>query len=204
MDNYPAIPNRTTPSYTPFSRHISLLCAGSFFAACCLFPQLLSAAPTLLHQAYQTPQTSQTTVKISFPGPQIAGDLNVIVVGWNDSSAHVSSVADANLNPYSLAVGPTVRTGSLSQSIYYAKNVAAGGNSVTVTFSAAAQYPDIRILEYSGIDPVNAFDTGIGASGSSSTSSSGALTTKNASDLLVAANIVSTSTRSAGAGFTPS
>src|SRR2546430_631478 len=58
------------------------------------------------------------------------------------------------------AVGPTLVSG-LWQSIYYAKNTigaAAGSNRVTVTFSPATAYPDVRILEYSGIDPVNAVD----------------------------------------------
>lgn len=46
----------------------------------------------------------------------------------------------------------------LSQSIFCAKNIApatAGANAVTVNFTTAAAYPDIRILEYSGIDPLN-------------------------------------------------
>jgi hypothetical protein len=67
-------------------------------------------------------------------------------VGWNDSSAQVSSVKDSKSNAYQLAVGP-MTTGTLSQSIYYAKNISAataGANSVTVTFSSAANFPDIR------------------------------------------------------------
>ena len=50
----------------------------------------------------------------------------------------------------SLAVGPTSGTG-LSQSIYYAPNIAGGSNTVTVTFNQAAAYPDMRILEYRGV-----------------------------------------------------
>ncbi len=71
----------------------------------------------------------------------------------------------------------------LTQSIYYAKNIAAaaaGANSVTVTFSGAASAPDVRIAEYQGIDPANPFDRAIGATGTSTTSDSGALTTTDA------------------------
>ena len=39
----------------------------------------------------------------------------------------------------------------MQQSIYYAANIAGGSNTVTVTFSQAAAYPDIRILEYRGV-----------------------------------------------------
>ena len=121
---------------------------------------------------YATPQAPQTTVNVTFTAAQVAGDLNVVVVGWNDSTASVSSVTDSKGNAYTLAVGPTIISGTLSQSIYYAKNIvsaAAGTNTVTVTFSTAAISPDIRILEYSGADPnspvdVTAANTGNSAS----------------------------------------
>ena len=94
-------------------------------------------------------------------GAQVAGDLNVIVVGWNDTTATVTGVTDSRGNTYTLAVGPTVLSGVASQSIYYAKNIqaaAAGANTVTVAFSRAASFPDIRIAEYSGADPSNPVD----------------------------------------------
>src|SRR5262249_41206970 len=97
-----------------------------------------------------TPQSSPSSVSVSYNAAQTAGDLNVVVVGWNDGTHTVSSVADSKGNVYSLAVGPTVFSG-LSQSIYYAKNIAAaaaGANTVTVTFNGATPFPDIRILEY--------------------------------------------------------
>jgi hypothetical protein len=105
---------------------------------CCLHPASLVAAPTISYVQgnYATPQTSQTTVSVKFNAAQIAGDLNVIVVGWNDSTAVVNAVTDTASNAYTRAVGPTVLSGSLSQSIYYAKNIAAaaaGANTVTVT-----------------------------------------------------------------------
>jgi hypothetical protein len=129
----------------------------------------------------------------------------VVIVGWNDTIAHVSSVKDAMGNAYQLAVGPTLLSGALSQSIYYAKNIinaTTGANPVTVTFDTAAIYPDIRILEYSGIDTVNPLDVVVGAQGSSTSSSSGAVATTNANDLLVGANIVLSMTNAAGSGFT--
>src|SRR5262249_29180825 len=92
-----------------------------------------------------------------------------------------------------------------SQSVYFAKNIAAAGagsNTVTVTFSAAAVSPDIRILEYNGVDMNTPVDVTSAASGSSATSSSGAVTTTNSDDLLFAANLVQTQTSGPGTGFT--
>jgi fibronectin type 3 domain-containing protein len=145
------------------------------------------------------------TVGVAYTKAQVAGDLNVVIVGWNDTTATVKSVVDTKGNTYLLATGPVTVSGSLTQSIYYAKNIAgatAGANTVTVTFSTTATYPDIRILEYSGLDTNSPFDGGMGATGTATTTDSGGLTTTNANDLLVGANIVLTSTSAAGTGFT--
>src|SRR5205814_1959058 len=94
--------------------------------------------------------------------------------------------------------------GGCTQSIYYADNIlaaAAGANSVTVTFSAAEAFPDIRILEYSGADRANPVDVVASASGNSGTANSGAATTTNATDLILGADTVSTSSGT-GSGFT--
>src|SRR5581483_3380370 len=162
------------------------------------------SAITFVQSNYSTPQSSQTSVSVTFTAAQTAGDLNMIVVGWNDSSAHVASVTDKSGNVYTLAVGPTVQSGVASQSIYYAKNIVAATaktNIVTVTFSRSAAYPDIRILEYSGADPNNPVDVAGAGTGSSSTSSASATTT-NVADLVFAANLVQTMTTGAGNGFT--
>ena len=154
---------------------------------------------------YATPQTPQTTVIVTFTAAQLAGDLNVVVVGWNDSTATVSTVTDSNGNVYALAVGPTVQSGLASQSIYYAKNIAsaaAGANTVSVTFSSAAVSPDIRILEYSGADLDNPVDVTAANSGNSTSSSSGSATTTSATDLILGANLVQTVTIGPGSGFT--
>jgi len=74
----------------------------------------------------------------------------VVIVGWNDTTATLKSITDTKGNTYVLATGAVTISGSLTQSIYYAKNIvaaAAGTNTVSVTFSTAAIYPDIRILE---------------------------------------------------------
>ncbi len=148
--------------------------------------------------AAATPQSSTATVPVTFPGAQTAGDLNIVVVGWNDTTSAVQSVKDSAGNTYSLAIGPTSTTG-LQQSIYYAANIVGGSNTVTVTFNQAAAAPDVRILEYRG---VTTLDAKVGASGNSTSASSGAATTTSASELIFGANTVATTTKAAGTGFT--
>ena len=138
-------------------------------------------------------------------GRQTAGDLNVVVVGWNDATAIVNSVTDSKGNVYTRAVGPTTVSGTLSQSIYYAKNIvaaASNANVVTVRFNVAAQFADIRVLEYSGLDPVNPVDVVAAATGTGTTSSTPAATTTNANDLIFGANTVTSLTTGSGTGFT--
>src|SRR5260221_6644153 len=154
---------------------------------------------------YSVPQTPQSTVTVAFPGAQGAGNLNVVIVGWNDSTALVTSVNDTKGNAYNLAIGPTVLAGQASHAIYFAPNIAAAAansNIVTVRFSAAAGYPDLRVLEDSGLDPVSPLHAVTASRGSSATSSSGTLTTSVPNVLLVAGNIVATSTSGPGASFT--
>ncbi len=119
-----------------------------------------------------TPVNNSTVVPVTYGLAQTAGNLNIVVVGWNDTTASVSSVVDSRGNTYVLAVGPTSGTG-LRQSIYYAKNIVGGSNTVTVTFNQAAFFVDVRVLEYSGLDTSTPLDVTAGASGSSASANSG-------------------------------
>jgi chitodextrinase len=164
-----------------------------------------SANPiTFVQQNFATPQGSQSTVTVRFPFAQQPGDLNVVVVGfWNDASVTVGTVSDSSGNVYQLAVGPTIYSGTATQAIYYAKNiVASGANTVTVSFNASALYPDIRILEYSGLDTTSPLDVTAAATGSGTLASSGAATTTVANELIFGADLTGTHATGAGVGFT--
>lgn len=185
------------------SSNLSLLTG---LASLLLASSALAVTPNFIQGNNAVPQSPQSKVTVSFPAAQSAGDLNVVVVGWGDASSQVSSVSDSKGNLYSLAVGPTALTGSsaLTQSIYYAKNIvaaSAGANVVTLSFNAAVASPDIRILEYSGLDPLHPLDVSSAATGNSASSSSGAAITTNPMDLLVGANVVWTLTSAPGSGF---
>jgi galactose oxidase-like protein/Big-like domain-containing protein len=159
-----------------------------------------------VQSAYNDPQPSAASVPVAYSGTQTAGNLNVVAVGWNDTTAQVNSVKDTAGNVYQLAVGPTKlnAAGGFTQSMYYAKNiVASSGNTVTVTFSQAALYPDVRILEYSGVNSTNPVDVVTAQTqNASATSTAGVLATTNSVDLLVAANSVQSLTIASDPTFT--
>ncbi|MBB6142854.1 hypothetical protein HNQ77_000798, partial [Silvibacterium bohemicum] len=153
--------------------------------------------------ASATPQSTTESVPVAYTSAQTADDLNVVIVGWNDTVAAVQSVTDSAGNTYALASGPVTGIG-LSQSIYYAKNiVGSSSNAVTVTFNEAATKPDVRILEYSGVSTSNPLDVSAGASGNSNIADSGLVATNAANELILGADTVSSNTTiMAGAPFT--
>ncbi len=135
-----------------------------------------------------------------YPSPQTAGDLNVVVVGWGDVTSSVSMVKDSQGNTYSQAGGTATGSG-LRQAIFYATGIAAGSNTVTVTFNQAAAYPDMRIMEYSGLDTSNPLDVTAVGVGTGTTATSAAAATTAANELIVGAGTNGNAFSGAGTGF---
>ena len=155
-------------------------------------PDAPPPAIAFVQVAAATPQAPAASVSVTYTAAQAAGDLDVVVVGWNDTTAHVTSIVDSSGNIYALAVGPSTEANQLSQSIYYSPNIraaAASANVVNVTFSVAASYADVRVVEYRGIAAVNALDQTSQANGITAAASVPAVTTTDAHELVFAAGI---------------
>jgi glucose/arabinose dehydrogenase/PKD repeat protein len=163
-----------------------------------------SAPGAFVQQNYATPQTPQSTVAVPYSSAQTAGDTNIVAVGWNDATSTITSLTDSRGNAYALAA-PIQRGDELSQAIYYAKNVlaaAAGANTVTVHFSSAVPFADVRVTEYGGLAPTDPFDATASNSGNSGTASSGNVTTASPSELIFAAGMTKGAFSGPAAGFT--
>ena len=162
-----------------------------------------AATPTFVQQRSAAP-SSGATVTATYQNSQAATDTNVVVVGWDDATSTVSSVTDSAANVYQVAA-PLKRGTAISQVIYYAKNIkaaAAGSNKVTVKFNRSVPFPDVRILEYSGLDAASPLDVTVSASGTATAVSTATVTTHSASELLVGAGTTSQRFTAAGSGFT--
>lgn len=146
---------------------------------------------------------SASSIAVPYLNQQAAGDLNIVVVGWEDATASISSVTDSNGNVYTLALGPTqslIMPGT--QAIYYASQIKAAperANTVTVTFNAAAAYPDVRIVEYAGVSTLDASSAN---TGDSTLMASGSVKTAAAPELLFAADNMEYWTNNPGPGYT--
>src|SRR5436190_18722674 len=66
------------------------------------------------------PEAPQSTVTVRYTGAQTVGNLNVVVIGWNDATSNVTSVTDSSGNVYAPAIGPTVQPGIQTQVVYFA------------------------------------------------------------------------------------
>jgi hypothetical protein len=163
-------------------------------------PPVTPVQPALVQRNYATPQTPQAQVMVGYPFAQIQGDVNILAIGWSDTSASITAVGDFNGNTYKVAV-PTYRSNGMSQAIYYAANITGGTNLATVTFNQAASFVDFRAAEYSGLSQSNVLDAGGSASGIGTNAVSGTVTTVSTNELILGAGVTLGGFSAAGAGF---
>jgi hypothetical protein len=162
------------------------------------------AAPipiTFVQAAVYTNAGNNSFSAAAFPAAQVAGNLNVVVISWGDQADMVAAVGDTNFNMYFSATS-LLQSQGFSQRIYYAPNIKAGANLVTVGLTGNAPSPKIRIFEYSGIVPALPVDMSMAAGGSTATASVGPVNTTQARELLFAANTVGSATTGPGTDFT--
>jgi glucose/arabinose dehydrogenase/PKD repeat protein len=159
-----------------------------------------AATPTFV-QVRAKEIKSGTTNSLAFNSANTAGNLIVVYAIWSNTGS--ATVSDSRGNSYATAAARTTWSGTSSVQVFYARNVAAGANTVTVTHATAVNsYSVIYIHEYSGIDKVDPVDVTRSANGTGSTMNSGSLTTTNAADLLFAAGASSASITAGSAGYT--
>ena len=128
----------------------------------------------LIARAAETPTFVQTagreirsgpTNSVAFNAPNTAGNLIVVYVVWGNTGA--VTVADSAGNSYASAGAPVAWfSNQWRAQVFYAKNVAAGPNTVTATYATSINnYGLVYIHEYSGIDKVNPLDVTAAAAG---------------------------------------
>jgi hypothetical protein len=148
--------------------------------------------------------TSTLALNAVYPLPQHAGDLDLVVVEWA-AGPQLQEIHDGEANSYVPAIAPQGANG-IQQAIFIAPaivGVVGGANSVQVTFTTPANFAELRIVEYAGLDPATPLDgTSIGTGASDASGTSGPINTTHAHDLLVASATATTRVSGPSADYT--
>ena len=171
--------------------------------------------PTLTNsldaRCFQSPTTGFviSSIPVSFPLEQKAGDLNLVVVAWHDAQAGATPTLTDSLGNTYQQVAKQINEGDGQLWVYFAPNILGGTNSVQVQWASShgcAIGPEVRIAEYRGLSTA----TGTGAldisatnnTTGSATCDSGFATTTNQYDMLIGLNLANKNTTAPGTNYT--
>ncbi len=147
---------------------------------------------------------STRSAAVAFPKATTAGNLILAFVRMSTTSQTVK-LTDSRGNTYTDAVSQQQTTDGSQIHLLYAKNIKAGSDTVTATFSGTNSHPWMAVYEYSGVNPSSPLDQVAHAQGSSASPSSGATaTTSTANELVFSGVGLPTSSKvtvTAGSGY---
>ncbi|HSX30167.1 MAG TPA: Ig-like domain-containing protein, partial [Candidatus Saccharimonadales bacterium] len=147
--------------------------------------RVASAATPTFKQAKAVETSRGTTASVAFASANAVGDLLVVQVLWSNTGG--VTVTDSRGNAYVAATARSTWAVNNSAQTFYAKNVAAGTNTVTATFATTLpSYAIVQAHEYAGLDKVNPVDGTSSGVGTTATANSGNVTTTAGNDLLFA------------------
>jgi PKD repeat protein len=181
--------------------------APSLVLALWALPAVAAPPPLFVQENCKQNTGAVNSAATTLASASAAGNLLVLVVGWNSSSATITSVADNLGNTY-LPAFAFVHNGAATfpQNIqtFYASNVATGTITVTVTLNmntpAIGGAIEVMLHEYSGIaasTPLVATKTG-----SSTTPNAGPITTLRPNAVYVAHTMHTNTVLGVNAPFT--
>jgi hypothetical protein len=161
-----------------------------------------SAAPTITlvqHTSKDAGTTSSST--LTFNVNNAAGNFIAVVIRAG-KTGQAFSVSDSRGNIYKQAIQFNMTGDAETLSIFYAENIAAGANTITVSDTILGTMR-FAILEYSGVATSNSLDVTIAAEGTGVSPATGNITTTSSGDLLLGEVVTgNAATFTAGSGYT--
>jgi len=172
-----------------------LIFGSAFASAAC---NLSSSNGIACVQSNSKTISNASSGTIAFPSNNTAGNLIVVALFANGGD---TSLPTDSRNTYQAAAANQLQSPD-RLSVYYAQNIGAGANTVSVSAPGATQLR-VVIFEFSGLATAGALDQAAGASGTSSVPVSPSVTTTSSLELVIGAELrVSNGTISAGSGYT--
>src|SRR5215469_3080629 len=184
--------------YVRIARLFTLLLLVGFGGA---FGQAQAAGIALVQHIGKDAGTT-TTSALAFSGANTVGNFIAVVIRGGLSNSQVFTVKDSLGNTYKQAVQLGSSGSAVTSAIYYAENIKAGANTITVTMTVSGPLR-FDILEYSGVATSNSLDVTASATATSTSPNSGSATTTGSGELLLGeVAIADTSAFTAGPGYT--
>lgn len=105
-----------------------------------------------VHGAYSDSQISTTMLTLAMPQPSTAGHLRLVFVSWQNGVGF-QGITDDQGGTYVELVNPP--GGMVRIALYAAPVVTAGTTTITAKWNNAAASPELRVVEYRGVDLQN-------------------------------------------------
>src|SRR5712664_846098 len=141
------------PSRRP-SAALLLLVATAVFTS----PLTAAGAINFVQTAGATNDSASISISQAFAATNTAGNLIVVAASWGDNPAPSIRASDTLGNTYVLATTDYDPVKHQGLAIFFAPNIRAGANTVTVNFGAADGYRRIMVSEYSGVATASPLD----------------------------------------------
>jgi O-glycosyl hydrolase len=145
-----------------------------------------------VHSASSLPCASTTNLT--------AGDVLLVPFDF-PTGATVTGVTDTQGNTFTHIGSQLATPGGDASQVWYAKNVSAGADTITIAFSGTVSYIDAWVAEYTGLSTSSPLDVQAGATGSTGPANSGNATTTSANDLIWGFCIPDATCSVPGSGF---
>jgi protocatechuate 3,4-dioxygenase beta subunit len=140
---------------------------------------------------------------VTFGSPNTAGNTIVVAGSWCCATGTITgSVTDTKGNVYATANGPRALSNGLHAQVWYAKNIKAGTNTVTLKLTSGLECCSaLHIIEYSGIASPSPLGGAVWSSGTGTALTSKNITSTQANELLIGFGSAANRISDAGLGF---
>jgi hypothetical protein len=158
------------------------------------------SAITLVQHASKDAGTT-TASTLALPSGNTGGNWIAVAIRAGQTDQFFT-VTDTRGNTYRRAVQRNDTSDGTTLGLYYAENIAAGPNTITVADSIGGGTLRFAVSEYAGVALTNSLDVTASAQGANATPNSGAVVTTSAGELVI--GVVATAnprSLSAGSGY---
>ncbi len=140
------------------------------------------------HVIYDAPDAGPTSsLGLTLGNAQSAGDFLVVGVNYDSSGClSVKSITDTAGDKFTAIVAPDSAVGALTLETWGASNIAAaaaGDNRITITFAGSCTAQNMKVTEYTGVDPSAPVDAFVSKNGALSASPTATIATMHPATL---------------------